>query len=167
MDVLPFWKRSRPFAALAALGLAVALTAACGDDGGEGGDSDPPAAQNPPATSGAPEAGDDITLAVMTPAEGATVTVPFEVSVESSVELGAIEDEVHHMHIWFGDTSGQPLIIESDTTMIQDAPDGETTMITQVHTFDHQPVSDQVTVPLTIQGGSGGGESEDPGYPDY
>lgn len=165
MDVLPFWKRSRPLAAVAALGLAMALTAACGDDGGDD-DPDPPA-QNPPATGGAPEAGDDdITLAVTTPASGDTVTVPFEVSVDSSVELGAIDDQVHHMHIWFGDTSGQPLIIESNTTMIDDAPDGETTMITQVHTFDHQPASDQVTVPLTVEGGSGG-ESEDDDPYDY
>ncbi|MPZ29113.1 MAG: hypothetical protein GEV12_22635 [Micromonosporaceae bacterium] len=164
MDVLPFCKKSRPFAAVAALGLAVALTAACGDSG----DADPPAAQDPPATADAPEAGDDITLAVTTPAEGDTVTVPFEVSVDSSVELGAIDDQVHHMHIWFGDTSGQPLIIESDTTMIDDAPDGDTTMIVQVHTFDHQPASDQAMVPLMVEGGSGGeSQDEDPGYGDY
>jgi hypothetical protein len=150
MDRLRFWNRSRLLTATAVLGLATALTAGCGGQGGNdpeqapGGQGQPPAGEQP-----------DATLEVAAPAEGETVTVPFEVSVDSSMELGAITDELHHLHIWFGDTSGQPLIIESDTTMIQDAPSGDTTMIVQVHSFDHVPASDQVAVPLVVQGGSG------------
>lgn len=156
MEILPFWNKGKPIVAAAVLGLALALTGACGETG----DGDPPAGEDP---AGQPPAGDEPALSVTTPADGDAVTVPFEVSVDSNVELGAITEELHHLHVWFGDLSGQPLIIESDTTMIEDAPNGETTMIVQVHTFDHVPASEPVEVSLVVEGGSGG----DPGPPDY
>lgn len=161
MEIVPFWRRSRLIAATAAFVLAAALTACGEQDGGE--PAEDPGAQNPPAGE-SPAMEEDITLEVMTPTEGETVTVPFEVSVSSNQELGAIPDELHHMHIWFGDTTGQPLIIESDTTMIEDAPNGETTMIVQVHTFEHVPASEQVEVPLVVEGGSDGPPNDDRDY---
>jgi hypothetical protein len=160
MDRLPFWNRSRLLAATAVFGLATALTAGCGDQGGT--ESEGPGAQGPPVGSE-----EDATLEVTTPAESATVTVPFEVSVDSTMELGAMSAELHHLHIWFGDTSGQPLIIESGTTMIDDAPNGDTTMIVQVHTFEHVPASDQVSVPLVVQGGSDSEGTRRPPGNDY
>lgn len=154
MNVLAYRTKVAPFAVALALGLAIAL-AGCAQPEGDNDSTtgDPPAAGQ----------GDQAaqTLTVNSPGDGDTVTVPFEVSVDSSVELGSIDEQLHHLHIWFGDTSGQPLIIESDTATIDTAPDGETTMIVQVHTFDHQPASDQVSVPLVVQGG---GNGEDPGY---
>lgn len=150
MEILPFWNKGKPIVAAAVLGLALVLTGACGETGD--GDGDAPAGEDP---AGQPPAGDAPALSVTTPAEGDAVTVPFEVSVDSSVELGAIAEELHHLHIWFGDLSGQPLIIESGTTMIEDAPNGETTMIVQVHTFDHVPASEPVEVSLVVEGGSG------------
>jgi hypothetical protein len=160
------WRRNRASAALATLAL-VGLLAACATEDADP-DQENPGGQ-PPAESAAPGDAEEATLEVMWPAEGETVTVPFEVAVESSAELGAIDDQLHHVHVWFGDTSGQPLIVESDTTTIEDAPSGETTMIVQVHTFDHVPASEQVSVPLTVQGGSEGedqGDQTNPGY-DY
>jgi len=138
-----------------AFGLVTALAGCAQPEG----DNDP-AGGDPPAAG----QGDAPTLAVTAPGDGETVTVPFEVSVDSNMELGTITEELHHLHIWFGDTSGQPLIVESDTTMVENAPDGETTMIVQVHTFDHQPASDQVSVPLVVQGG---GTGEAPPGNDY
>jgi len=162
MDVFKLRTGRRWFAAAAALGLAAALAVGCGP-----GDDDPagPALTDPPAT--APPGDQAPELAVTMPEAGATVTVPFEVWVDAGVELGAIDDELHHLHIWFGDPSGQPLIVESGTATVEDAPAGDTTMIVQVHTFDHQPASDQVSVPLVVQGGPGGQTSAPPPGNDY
>jgi hypothetical protein len=154
MGIFACRTNGKPFAAAVAFGLVAAVAAACGPGDGDGGPG--PAGGQP--TAAAPTDQSIVpNLSVTAPAEGEAVTVPFEVSVDSSVELGTIDEQLHHLHIWFGDTSGQPLIVESDTTTVEDAPDGETTMIVQVHTFDHQPASEQVSVPLTVQGGSDGG----------
>jgi hypothetical protein len=159
-------RTARPWlAAATALGLAAALAVGCGPGDGDPAGPAEPALSDPPAT--APPGDRAPELAVTTPEAGATVTVPFEVRVESSVELGAIDDELHHLHIWFDDPSGQPLIVESGTATVEDAPAGETAMIVQVHTFDHQPASDQVSVPLVVQAGSGGQTSGPPPGNDY
>jgi hypothetical protein len=158
MDVFANRTRSRPVAAAAALGLVALFAAACGPGEGDA----TPEGQDPPIVTTPGEQG-EMSLTVTTPSEGDSVTVPFEVSVDSGTELGTMAEQLNHLHIWFGDTTGQPLIVESDTTMIEDAPNGDTTMIVQVHTFDHQPASDQVSVPLVVQGGSDGEPSAPPG----
>jgi hypothetical protein len=154
MGIFACRTNGKPFAAAVAFGLVAAVAAACGPGDGDGG---PGLAGGQPTAAAPTDQSIVPNLSVTAPAEGEAVTVPFEVSVDSSVELGTIDEQLHHLHIWFGDTSGQPLIVESDTTTVEDAPDGETTMIVQVHTFDHQPASEQVSVPLTVQGGSDGG----------
>lgn len=131
------------------LGLLVTVTAACADGDGE---------EGPPALPGAAEA----SLEVQTPGDGDTVTVPFEVRVNTDVTLGPIEDELHHLHVWFGDNQSDFDMYVSDTAQISSAPNGETTMWVQVHTFDHQPASEPVGVPLTIQGGDEGGDRGGP-----
>ena len=147
MDVFANRTRSRPVAAAAALGLVALFAAACGPGEGDA----TPEGQDPPIVTTPGEQG-EMSLTVTTPSEGDSVTVPFEVSVDSGTELGTMAEQLNHLHIWFGDTTGQPLIVESDTTMI-----------VQVHTFDHQPASDQVSVPLVVQGGSDGEPSGPPG----
>jgi hypothetical protein len=165
MDELRSRTGRRWVAAGAALGLAAALAVGCGPGDGDPTGPAEPALTDPPAT--APPGDQAPEVVVTMPEAGATVTVPFEVRVDSSVELGAIDDELHHLHIWFGDPSGQPLIVESGTATVEDAPDGDTTMVVQVHTFDHQPASDQVSVPLVVQGGSGGQTPGPPPGNDY
>jgi hypothetical protein len=137
----------RTLIAGAALGLLLATTAACGDEGG------------PPSL---PAAGGDATLEVLTPGEGETVTVPFEVRVDTDVTLGPIADEVHHLHVWFGDDQTNFDLYVSDTVQITSAPNGATTMWVQVHTFDHEPASEPVGVPVTIEGGDDNGGRSGP-----
>jgi hypothetical protein len=108
----------------------------------------------------------EATLTIMTPADGDTVTVPFEVTADAGVELGPVEDEVHHLHIWFGDDPTDQEGFELHTsarTMVEQAPGGEQTMWVQVHTFDHQPAGDPVAVSLTIEGGDDTADDADRG----
>ena len=156
MGHLPHRKGSL-LAAAAAVGLAVALSACGTEPDPIAPVPDPAAGSAPPATGTPPAepAGGEPRIA--SPADGDTVTVPFEVTVEAGVELGAIADELHHMHIWFDDTQASPSVIESDTATVGTAeipaPEGETTLWMQIHTFEHGPVSDPVSISLTVDGG--------------
>jgi hypothetical protein len=151
MEKHPSRNKSRFAAAAAALGLAVALTA-CGTET----DSNDPPPVLPEEESGT--GSETVQLSVTSPSEGETVTLPFEVVTDADVELGAMADEMHHLHVWFDD--GDFELIESDTAEITTAPDGATTLWVQVHTFDHVPASDPVSVPLTVEGNGTGGEGD-------
>ena len=129
-------------AAVAVLGLVVAMVTACADsDGGSGGSG----GQQPECTTP--------TIRIVEPSDGDTVTVPFEVRVDASVELGPISEGLHHFHVWFGDTPDQPLIVESDSVRIENAPSGEQTMWVSLQEADHTPVGNPISITLTIQGG--------------
>jgi hypothetical protein len=163
--------RKKTLAAAAVLGLAAALTAACAEETGPGngtvglGNGEP--AEQPGAGA------DEVMLELMGPLDGDVVTVPFDVVVGTDVELGPIADEVHHLHIWFGDDPTDQTgfdLYEADQVLVENAPNGEQTMWVQIHTFDHQPASEPVSVSLTIQGGTdggGGGEESGGGPYDY
>lgn len=142
-------KTGRTLGAVATLSLILAASVACGEEG----------QSTEPGVSG--EAG----LEILTPGDGDAVTVPFEVSVDSDTPLGPITEEMHHLHVWFGDNQADFGIYESDTLMIVSAPNGETTLWAQVHTFDHQPAGDPVGVSLMIEGGTDGTGGNVP--PDY
>lgn len=167
MEKLPLKLRNRAFATLAAFGLAAAMTACGGDPEETDPVADPPAAGEQDGA-----AGEDVTMDVLAPADGDTVTSPFELVVDADVDLGAMTDELHHLHVWFGDDQTNFELYESETVQIGNAPDGETTMWVQVHTFDHQPASEPTGLSLNVEGGAasdgdGGEEEGDPGYGDY
>jgi hypothetical protein len=118
---------SRIVSATSTLALAAALTTGCGDDQA--------------ATS----------IAVISPAPGAQVTVPFEVVLETSVPLGpSNQEDRHHAHIWFGDDQDTFLVVESTTQMITNAPAGEHVMHVTLHLADHTPTGAEASVTLII-----------------
>lgn len=149
MDMNTSRRLRRSLAAAAMLGLATALTAACADD-----------ASSPSGeATGQQDAG--TSLEILTPGDGDAVSVPFEVQVDTNVELGEIDDERHHLHVWFGDDQSDFELATSTTAQVEEAPGGETTLWVQVHTFEHQPASDPVSVTVTVDNGGGGGEQDD------
>ena len=127
-----------------AIGVAMLATlAACtGTNGAAGGDSG------------------KLSVIVVEPASGATVSTPFTVKVDSSVPLGPSESGQHHVHIWFDDNESDYLIVESNTTQITDAPSGQHTMHVSLRNANHSPAGAEATTPITI--GSGGGPVPSP-----
>lgn len=150
MEMLRRSGRGLP-AAAAVLGLVAAMAAACADSEEGAG---PPAGQGP--------GGATATIEIVEPADGDTVTVPFDVVVDAGVELGPISEGLHHFHLWFGDSpQGQPMIVESDSVRVENAPGGEQTMWVSLQEADHTPVGDPISISLTIEGGS----EQAPGLP--
>lgn len=142
--------RVRAAAAAAALGFALAMTACGDDDATDPVPTDPPGAEAPGSEQDSPA-----TMEVLAPAAGETVQVPFPVRVDTDVELGPIDSERHHLHVWFDDDQEAFELHESEDMQIETAPEGETTLWVQVHTFDHQPASEPVGVTLTVLEGTG------------
>jgi hypothetical protein len=151
------WRR-RSIVAAATAGLVAALTMACGAE------AESPAGAGASDDHATDEA--EAELRVTAPTDGDTVTVPFEVTVEAGVDLGPIENDLHHLHIWFGDDPTDQEGFELHTsarTMVEQAPAGDQTMWVQVHTVDHQPVGDPVAVSVTIEGGDDTADEADRG----
>jgi len=73
---------------IAAVGALALGVSACGGDDGDG-----------TATSTDDNGG--MTVEILQPADGDTISVPFTLEVESSEELGTTDTGLHHVHVFF------------------------------------------------------------------
>jgi hypothetical protein len=141
----------RNIAAAAVLVLAGGLVACGGEEnaGGDGGG-----------------AGGGLALTVLEPAAGADVSVPFTVTVDTSVPLGPSESGRHHVHIWFDDDEDNYLIVESDTTRVNAAPTGAHVMHVSLRNANHSAAGVEATTRVVVAEGDSmpGGEETGPGY---
>jgi hypothetical protein len=112
-----------------------------------------------------PGAGDDLTLSIATPTDGAEVSLPFEVELESNVELGAPDTGNHHAHLYFDtDISSEDYDMVYGTTaeVTRELEPGEHTIIASLRNADHSDAgpSQEITVTVTAGDGDGGDASE-------
>jgi hypothetical protein len=152
-------RRPRGSRALPLLVGAVALlAAACGDGGG--GTSDAAGA-----------AGGEMSLAIATPADGASVTEPFTLKVSSSVPLGEPDSGRHHLHIWFDGQEADYQINYTDSFQVEGLPAGEHVLTAALANADHSLAGPRSEITVTVGGGDDGAtattSSQDggPAYP--
>jgi hypothetical protein len=109
--------------------------------------------------------GRELTFSVAAPADGAEVSIPFDVTVESSVSLGAPESGNHHLHLYFDtDTDSADYdIVYGDTAQVsrQLAP-GEHTIIVSLRNPDHSDTGLSQTLSVVVTGDVGDGAAPDP-----
>ena len=123
---------------------------------------------NPGAGAGA----GDLSLSILSPADGAEVSVPFEIELESSVPLGAPETGDHHAHLYFDtDTSSEDYDMVFDTTaeLTRQLAPGEHTITASLRNADHSDAgaSQQITVTVVAEDGAGSTPPPDDGGYDY
>lgn len=58
--------------------------------------------------------GDGLSLSIVEPASGSTVSTPFTVKVQSSVPLGTRASGKHHIHVWYDDNADKYQVVEAD-----------------------------------------------------
>jgi hypothetical protein len=121
----------RKFAGGAAVALVVAPTAGCTNRPGE-------------------------TVEIISPTEGAVVSIPFEVTVEATVPLGSPDDGLHHVHIWFGDDETSYLVVEGAVAEITNAPPGAHEMHVSLRNPDHSFSGAETSIALVISGDTDG-----------
>jgi len=122
----------RMLASIATLALLAALGAGCGSEPEE-------------------------SVEIVAPVPGTAVSLPFEVTVEASVPLGSPADGLHHVHIWFSDELESYLVVEHNVVQINYAPDGAHQMHVSLRNADHSSAGVEISMPLTISGGTGPG----------
>jgi hypothetical protein len=110
------------------------------------------------------------TIAIVSPADEATVSVPFDVQLESSVPIGEPETGNHHAHLYFDtDTNAADYDIVYSTTwqVTRDLAPGEHTIIVALANPDHSLAGPTQEIHVTVsgEGGSGGGEAPAPASP--
>jgi hypothetical protein len=136
---------------LTAAGVAAALVlvaAGCGDDGDDS------------TTTGAGgESGDDMTISVSEPADGAEVDTPFDLALDTGVELGEPDTGLHHVHIYYdGDTDegDYDLVYGPAFTVERPLDPGEHTVEAVIANADHSltDARDEITISV---GGAGAG----------
>lgn len=115
-----------------------------------------------------------LSLQIVGPSDGDSVTSPFEVKVDSSVALGKPDTGDHHVHLCFDgascDTTGEYVIGYGDTIEVKDLSAGEHTIEARLRNADHSDAgaSDTITVTVSGSGGTGTSPSESPsGRYDY
>jgi hypothetical protein len=113
-----------------------------------------------------------LSLQIVGPSDGDSVTEPFEVKVDSSVDLGDPDTGAHHVHLCFdgGNCDKEYTLGYGDTIEVKDLPPGEHTIEARLRNADHSDAgaADTITVTVASSGGSGSSPTDSPsGRYDY
>lgn len=152
-------RRRARFGALALAVVLAAAAAACGDDG-----------NTTEADAGGSGGSDDLAISVTEPADGAEVGNPFDVAVDTSVDLGEPDTGLHHVHLYYDgntDEGDYDLVYGPTFTVDRTLDPGEHTIEAVIANADHSltDARDEITVMVGEAGagaGSGGGTPDQP-----
>jgi hypothetical protein len=117
------------------------------------------------AVGGDSSEGGGLTLSVVAPADGAEVSIPFEVMLASNVALGSPESGNNHVHLYFDtDTASSDYEIVYGTTVqvSRELAPGEHTIIASLRNADHSDAGVSQTITFVVSGAGGSGASPDP-----
>jgi hypothetical protein len=117
------------------------LLAGCANDSG--------AASSGPA--------DAPSLTIVEPGQGANVTAPFTVRVQSSVPLGSTASGKHHVHVWFDGNTKDYKVVETDKVDIAagSLTPGQHVIHASLRNADHSPAGSETQVNVTAAGAGG------------
>ena len=127
---------------LVVMGIAVTLSASCGE---------------PAPTAGA---GGDPTVVIESPNDGARVVAPFEVELESAVELGSPDSGKHHVRIVYDGKARDYTVVEDTTFTVSDLPPGEHTIEASLRNADESPAGATDSIAVTVATGDDGAEED-------
>jgi hypothetical protein len=104
------------------------------------------------------------------PADGSSISIPFTLRLDSSVELGSTESGKHHVHLYFDGDDSKYEVIESENVKITDASPavaglkpGEHKLNISLRNADHSAAGFDTSVTVRTGGGGGGGQPSDDG----
>lgn len=144
-------KRARISAVLGAIVLVAAT--GCGSDTADAGDT------------GSDGGGSAQTVTIKEPADGASIDIPFTLSLDSGVELGSTDSGKHHVHLYFDGDDSKYEVIEADSMEITDASPaveglepGEHKLDISLRNADHSAAGFDTSITVNVNGGSGGGD---------
>lgn len=106
--------------------------------------------------------GTDMTLKIASPADGATVSEPFKVTLDASVPLGQPTTGDHHVHLCFDggncDELSQSVIAYGNSVMVSDLSPGMHTIEASLRNADHSDTGVSATISVEVGGGAAGSQ---------
>jgi len=103
-----------------------------------------------------------LTLRVTSPSDGATVSIPFNVTLDSNVAIGPPESGNHHVHLYFdgATASGDYDIVYSNTVLVtRGLAPGTHTVVASLRNADHSDAGTYTTFTVVVSGSGGSGGS--------
>jgi hypothetical protein len=103
--------------------------------------------------------GQAATISFAAPANGAQVTIPFGVQLDSSVPLGQPETGNHHAHLYFDtgtDAADYDIVYGNTWQVTRPLAPGKHTIIVALANPDHSLAGPTQTITVTVGGGAGG-----------
>jgi hypothetical protein len=131
--------------------IALAGAAACGDDDD--------------TTEAGAGGGAEMTISVTEPTDGAEVGSPFDVEVDTSVDIGEPDTGLHHVHLYYDgntDEGDYDLVYDPTFTVERELSPGEHTIEAVVANADHSLTDARDELTVTV-GDAGAGGSGGPG----
>lgn len=104
--------------------------------------------------------GGNLTIDVTSPTDGAQVSIPFSVTVQSNAPIGPPESGNHHAHLYFDtgiDSSSYDLVYSNTVQVTRPLSPGKHTIIAALANPDHSLVGPTKTFTVTVTGGGSGG----------
>jgi hypothetical protein len=108
------------------------------------------------------------TVKIKEPTDGASIEIPFTLSVDSSVPLGTTDSGLHHVHLYFDGKDSNYEVVESDSMQITDSSPavkglkpGKHELDISLRNADHSPAGFDTHIMVNVTGAGGGGQPSD------
>lgn len=143
-------RRSRLAAAFAVVLILAVLAAACGDG------------SSTTSASGSGAAGNNLSIRITQPADGADVTLPFDVALDSSVPVGKPDTGLHHIHIYYDGNTNEGdydivYSVDKPWTVERSLEPGEHTIEAVIANADHSLTDARQEITVNVTGAAEGG----------
>lgn len=105
--------------------------------------------------------GSDLSVSIASPANGAKVSVPFTVKLDSSVPLGDPSTGEHHVHLCFDGAScdSQYMLAYGNSVQVSNLAPGSHTIVASLRNADHTAAGPTATITVTVTGAGGAGST--------
>jgi hypothetical protein len=114
---------------------------------------------NAASSPGSGAGGGNPTIEVTSPADGAQVSIPFSVTVQSNGPIGPPESGNHHAHLYFDtgiDSSSYDLVYSNTVQVTRQLSPGKHTIIAALANPDHSLVGPTKMFTVNVTGGGSG-----------
>ena len=112
--------------------------------------------------------GGGATISFASPAQGAEVSVPFDVQLDSNVPLGTPDTGNHHVHLYFDsgtDAADYDIVYGTSWQVTRPLSPGKHTIVAALANPDHSLAGPTQTITVTVVGSGAGGPSGAPSAP--
>ena len=97
-------------------------------------------------------------LHIVAPSDGAQVSMPFEVQVDSSVPLGSPDTGQHHVHLYYDTATpdGPYDLVYGTSFQVTSLPPGEHTILASLRNANHSDAGPRDVITVTVVSGAEG-----------